>query len=156
MPPKKIETKPKTKPKTTKKITPKKRNQKGGAIDWDQIYNNIPQNKPKSDPFNDPVTGEQTQGFIVYDDNVITNTSDNIQGNSYIYFCPWCSEMYFMPKKDLNCKIIRCGYINNPHLRKEQALPMKDSDRVTGCFGPFEIVITPPNSLYTIKRDWNS
>ncbi len=122
--------------------------QQNNAIDLN-TYIRMGESLEKQDPFIDPVTPEHYRGVITHE--------------AYMYLCPWCKNGNYTIKNELNCKIFRCGFINRPHLRENQARIEKEKERngerskIHGCCGPFEVVVNnSTNQIYTIKRDWNS
>jgi len=72
------------------------------------------------------------------------NGNDVVLYEDHYYFrCPHCYVYISVQKKDLNCKIFRCGVFkfNNqpipPHAPRKQCDEYKSKDLINGCGKPF-------------------
>jgi hypothetical protein len=66
--------------------------------------------------------------------------------NFYIFNCPHCNRDIEVEKKQLNCRIFRCGiYKNNfkqigPHTNKSKCDRLVQEDLIYGCGKPFRFI----------------
>ena len=66
-----------------------------------------------------------------------------LDGDLYMFCCPHCQIMVTVLKKQLNCKIFRCGILKsngkqiNPHMKKENCDKLKSENKIYGCGKPF-------------------
>lgn len=75
----------------------------------------------------------------------ITKTKQNViqDKDFYNFLCPHCLIGVEVKKKELNCKIFRCGVYKsnnkqiNPHAKKELCDKLKKEDLIYGCGKPF-------------------
>jgi len=64
-------------------------------------------------------------------------------GNNYFFECPHCDIGIIVLKKEVNCKIFRCGqYIANghpinPHASEIVCKKLKEQNLIYGCGKPF-------------------
>ena len=69
----------------------------------------------------------------------------------YNFKCPHCLMCIIVNKKELNCKIFRCGvYRSNykqipPHLPKDECDKLRESDAIYGCGKPFLFIDSDKN-----------
>jgi hypothetical protein len=79
-------------------------------------------------------------------ENVVENSIKNgVQdcGDWYLFSCPHCGISIKVLKKDLKCKIFRCGqYISSgkpirPHMSEKQCKQLKEQNKIYGCGKPF-------------------
>jgi len=69
-----------------------------------------------------------------------------VNSSFYQFNCPHCDQTIEVPKKQLNCKIFRCGVlISNgkpigPHTKKPECDRLKERNLIYGCGKPFKFI----------------
>jgi len=69
-----------------------------------------------------------------------------LENGDLIVHCPLCDMIFYVEKKQTNCRIFRCGFHKknlkqlHPHLPEQQCLALLASNSIFGCATPFELL----------------